>query len=938
MTHRVERARTNEGLDRTLVAHHLGHLVQEILERGETSLFRTSLHDRIDDRATHVLDGVQAKADRLTVRRKVTHRRIHVRGQDRDVHVAALRQVERTTILVVLRRGQQGRHVLRRVVRLQERRPVGDEAIGRRVRLVEGVRGEGNDDVPQGLNRLFGVAVIDHALAEALELLVQDLLLLLTHGLTQNVCLAQRVTGQLLRDLHDLLLIHDQTEGRAQDVLERFFQLRVDGRNLLTPVLTQRVVGVRVRTHRARTVQGTDGGDVFEVVGLHELEEVAHATTIELEDAEGLASSQQLIRLLIVEGQVIEVRVRLAVERDVFKRIRHNREVTQAQEVHLEQAQRLARRVVELRDDRAVLRALHDRDDVGERVGAHDDRTRVHAPLARQPLQAERVLDDLVRVGILLVELTELRGLGVALVLLVEDAVDRDVLAHDRRGQSLGELLADFEVLAQNARGVLQGLLGLNRAVGDDLANAVLAVLALDVGDDLVAPTFVEVDVEVRHGDSLGVEESLENQAVIEGVQLGDLHGVGDHRSGTRSTTGPHADALRLRPVDVVGDGEEVAGEAHRNNDVFLVLGLLAHGVRNAVREAITQASFDLLDEPRGLILPLGDREVGHVVRALLRGREMHVAALGDLEGRVAGTRQLTPQGTHLVRGTDVVAVAVELKAIRIVDARTGVDAQERVLDLAVVALDVVRVVGGHQGRVHELGDLEDLLVSAPLDVDAMVHDLDVEVLRPENIAQLRRLSHGLVPLPQAQARLHGTRGAAREHDEALVELVEQLLIRARPLTELAVRRGVGTQAEQVMHARRVVGDEGQVIVGAARAHIVGALPRLTPQNLLAIKTRGSRRDVGLQADDRLHAGVRAVRVEIEGTEQVAMIRQADRRLPEARSLLGHRFRLRSSVEHRVLGVIVKVHEGISHASILLSEARARPTDAPRQAVVHLTA
>ena len=70
-------------------------------------------------------------------------------------------------------------------------------------------------------------------------------------------------------------------------------------------------------------------------------------------------------------------------------------------------------------------------------VGAHDDRAGVHAPLSRQSLQAERILDDLVRVRVLLVELTELRGLGVAFVLLVEDAVDRDVLAHDRRGSAL---------------------------------------------------------------------------------------------------------------------------------------------------------------------------------------------------------------------------------------------------------------------------------------------------------------------------------------------------------------------------------------------------------------------------------------------------------------------------------------------------------------------
>ena len=110
----------------------------------------------------------------------------------------------------------------------------------------------------------------------------------------------------------------------------------MDRCNLLTPILTQRVVRVRVRTHRTRAIQGADGGDVFEVVRLHELEEVAHAATIQLEHAEGLASSQKLIRLLVVEGQVIEVRVRLAVERDVLKGVGHNREVTQAQEVHLQ--------------------------------------------------------------------------------------------------------------------------------------------------------------------------------------------------------------------------------------------------------------------------------------------------------------------------------------------------------------------------------------------------------------------------------------------------------------------------------------------------------------------------------------------------------------------------------------------------------------------------
>ena len=218
--------------------------------------------------------------------------------------------------------------------------------------------------------------------------------------------------------------------------------------------------------------------------------------------------------------------------------------------------------------------------------------------------------------------------------------------------------------------------------------------------------------------------------------------------------------------------------------------------------------------------------------------------------------------------------------------------------------------------------------MGASLDVDAVVHDLDVEVVRSENVAQLRGLGHGLVPLPQAQARLHGTRGASREHDESLVELGEELLVGARPLAELAVRRGVGPQAEEVVHARRVVGDEGQVVVGAAGAHVVGALPRLAPQDLLSIETRGPRGHVGLEADDRLDAGVLAVRVEVVGTEQVSVIGQANRGLPEARRFLRHCFRLRRSIQHRILGVVVEVHEGISHASILLAVARAGPRNA----------
>ena len=71
------------------------------------------------------------------------------------------------------------------------------------------------------LMALVGVAVGLHAGRERLVLLVQDLLLLLAHGAAQQVGFAGRVTGQLLRGEHHVLLVHQQAIALAEDVFQR---------------------------------------------------------------------------------------------------------------------------------------------------------------------------------------------------------------------------------------------------------------------------------------------------------------------------------------------------------------------------------------------------------------------------------------------------------------------------------------------------------------------------------------------------------------------------------------------------------------------------------------------------------------------------------------------------------------------------------------------
>ena len=318
---------------------------------------------------------------------------------------------------------------------------------------------------------------------------------------------------------------------------ERLRELAVRVLDLLLLVLAQRVVGVRVRAHRTRAVQRADGRDVLEVVRLHQPQQLAHRAAVELEDAEGVTASEQGVGVLVggVLGQRVEVDLDPAVGLHVLQRVVEDGEVAQAEEVHLDQPERLARRVVELGDDLAVLQPPHDRDDVEQRLARHDHARGVHAPLPLQPLEPARGLDHLGDLGVLGVQRAELPGLLVALVLGVEDPGQRDVLAHHRRRHRLGDLLPHREREAEHPGGVLDRLLGLDRAVGDDHRHAVVAVLLGDVADHLAAAALVEVDVEVGHRHALGVEEPLEDQAVLQRVEVGDPHRVRAHRARRRS-------------------------------------------------------------------------------------------------------------------------------------------------------------------------------------------------------------------------------------------------------------------------------------------------------------------------------------------------------------------------------------------------------------------
>ncbi len=151
---------------------------------------------------------------------------------------------------------------------------------------------------------------------------------------------------------------------------------------------------------------------------------------------------------------------------------------------------------------------------------------------------------------------------------------------------------------------------------------------------------------------------------------------------------------------------------------------------------------------------------------------------------------------------------------------------------------------------------------------------------------------------------------ASRGRDDALAVVVEKLPVDAG-LVVVALEIGPTRQLDEVLVTDLVLGQQAQVIVELARIGLAARVVE-TPSALrpLAAMIVGH---IGLGADDRLDADILACLVEVEDAVHVAVVGHRHRRLAIERRRSCQVADSRRPVEHRELGVHVKMGERTSH-------------------------
>ena len=206
-----------------------------------------------------------------------------------------------------------------RIVRLHIRGLIRNERISGGVALVESIVGEAFQQLENHFCLRLLNPALDAARHETAALLLHLAANLLSHGAPQQICFAERVTGQQLRRLHDLFLIDDDAERFAQHRL----QLGMNVIRLLQTVLA-RAIGRDIR-HRARPVERDQGDDILETIGPHIEQRPPHALTFQLEDAHRFGAREHGIGFFVIERDRREIDLDPALAQKLHRGLQHGK-------------------------------------------------------------------------------------------------------------------------------------------------------------------------------------------------------------------------------------------------------------------------------------------------------------------------------------------------------------------------------------------------------------------------------------------------------------------------------------------------------------------------------------------------------------------------------------------------------------------------------------
>ena len=179
--------------------------------------------------------------------------------------------------------------------------------------------------------------------------------------------------------------------------------------------------------------------------------------------------------------------------------------------------------------------------------------------------------------------------------------------------------------------------------------------------------------------------------------------------------------------------------------------------------------------------------------------------------------------------------------------------------------LQEVDVVGGHEPESKVVSDTDKAGAVSPLLFDAVVRQLDEEVLLAEDVAVGRRRLQGFCGISVGERAVHLSLEAPAQGDEAARVAGEKVPVNTGLVVESVQMSGRGDLDEIAV----------SLVIGRKERHVVGSI--LAAVGGLPVEHR-SGSDIDLASDNRFHSRLFRGLVELHRPEQNPVVGERDGR------------------------------------------------------------
>jgi len=90
----------------------------------------------------------------------------------------------------------------------------------------------------------------------------------------------------------------------------------------------------------------------------------------------------------------------------------------------------------------------------------------------------------------------------------------------------------------------------------------ICAIFLPDVLEYLAATRFAEIDINIRRRNSIRIQETLENQSVLQRIDVGNAKNICNERTRSRPTTRADRNAALFGEVDEIPNNQYVTDES----------------------------------------------------------------------------------------------------------------------------------------------------------------------------------------------------------------------------------------------------------------------------------------------------------------------------------------------------------------------------------------